>query len=112
MTHKGLLLAIALVISAPAAHAEGPYERIEEACFETLKSDYPKPAKAKAVCGCVRKNYEAKDLNEAELDLMVRSHEQDPKAEEELQADKYEDLVLFDYDVSEGCLKKSSYRHP
>ncbi|RZA01365.1 MAG: hypothetical protein EOP11_17480 [Proteobacteria bacterium] len=86
-------------------------ERIQKGCHNTIEGEY-KPAKVKATCACVRENYEARNLKEDELELMVRSYEEDGAAEEELQDDKWNTLILFDHDVTEGCLEKTSYRHP
>ncbi|RYZ95820.1 MAG: hypothetical protein EOP11_24320 [Proteobacteria bacterium] len=117
MTHKGFFLATYFALSlgslpALAAAEKGlPMERIEKGCHATIVGEY-KPAKVKATCACVRANYEAKDLKAEELELMVRSYEEDAGAEEELQDDKWNTLILFDHDVTEGCLEKSSYRFP
>lgn len=117
MTHKlkalGMLalLPFALPVAQAEPAAPGPYERIEAACKQTLAPDY-KAAALNKICGCVRRNYEAKKLDEETLALLVRSHEQDPAAEEELQKDRWEEAVLFDYDVTDGCVQKPSYRYP
>jgi hypothetical protein len=114
MTHKlpALVIFALAVLASPAARgADTAHERIEAACKATLKPDY-RGAKLDKICACVRRNYEAHRLSEEELDLLVRSHEQDPAAEQELQKEKWEDALLFDYDVTDGCVKKPTYRYP
>lgn len=111
MTQKALTLFLAIFALAPSAHAaesSGAFlDRIEAACVKELDGDAKNPG---AVCGCVKKNYARASFEDADLEIMARSHEQDPKAEEELQAEHYEYLILFDYDVTEGCMKKPSFR--
>jgi hypothetical protein len=114
MTHKLPALAwlTLSLLALPAYAAEGnAFERIEAACKETLRPDF-EAAKLGKICGCVRRNYEAKPPKEDALELLVRSHEQDNAAEQELQKTEWEDALLFDYDVTDGCVKKPSYRYP
>ena len=114
MTHKLsalALLTIALVAPPAAAAESGAFERIEASCKETLRPDY-EAKQLKKICACVRRNYEATPPKDDALDLLVRSHEQDSAAESELQKEQWEDALLFDYDVTDGCVKKPSYRYP
>jgi hypothetical protein len=113
MTQKNSFLLLAIFLASPLAQAEEPsralLDRIEVGCKKSPEADLPD---AKATCGCVKKNYAAsKKWSEEEIEMMARSYEQDPKAEQELQADKYSALIEFDYAVTDGCLKSAAFRY-
>ncbi len=109
-----LLLTLALALAfSPSAFAKPKnsrpalLERIEAACLERLGEDFPEPAK---ICGCVGRNLDSK-LGSQDLELITRSHEEDPKSETELQKEKHGDLLRFDYEVTESCLENPSWNH-
>lgn len=109
-----LSLTLFALLLAPMAEAKKPdsnsrpalLARIEAACQERISEEYPK---YKKICSCVSRNLDAK-LGAEDLELITRSHEEDPEAETEMQNEKHNDLILFDYDVTEGCLTNPNWK--
>lgn len=105
MTHLFGVLLLSLLPSTASATPAASLERIEAGCVSRLKEE--KNRHAAKICECVRTEYEKKSLSAAEFDLMARSYEDDARAETELQQDKFEDLILFDFRVVEACMEQA-----
>lgn len=106
-----LLALLLLPLLPPAAQAKEPLARIETGCVAKLREENNR--RAPEVCACVRAAYAGKhDFVATDLELMARSYEDDSAAEQELQKDKYEDLILFDFQIAEGCLENPARRRP
>jgi hypothetical protein len=103
-----LLLAIpAIQASAKKVSRDDLLDRIEYACNVRVKEDQKNH---RDVCACVTRNFDAK-LNFEDLELLARSHEEQKAAEEELQKETHNDLILFDYEVTESCLENPKWDH-
>ena len=107
-----LLLSLSLAMPAHAKPKKTPprpamLEKIQEACEERVEENYKNGPE---ICACVSRNLDSK-LGTADLELISRSHQEDPKAEEELQDEKHSALILFDYEVTEACLEKPQWSH-
>ena len=79
--------------------------RIEKACRHALDQQEPDLGSEKEpgkVCACVSSRL-GRMFQGKELELLTRSHEDDPKAEAELQDEKYAALLRADAEVVESC---------
>lgn len=104
------LIFLALLASLPAGAKENRTDltdRIEYACNVRLRVDYKNH---REICACVSGNLEA-ELKTKDLELLARSHEEEKEAEEELQQEKHNDLILFDYEVTESCLENPKWKY-
>jgi hypothetical protein len=105
------LIFLSLLLAVPASAArinrDDLLDRIEYACNVRVKEDQKNH---RDVCACVTRNFDAK-LNTEDLELLARSHEEEKAAEEELQKEKHNDLILFDYEVTEACLENPKWDH-
>lgn len=105
------LIFLSLLLTLPASAAkisrDDLLDRIEYACNVRVKEDQKNH---RAVCSCVSRNFDSK-LSTADLDLLARSHEEEKAAEEEMQKKENDDLILFDYEVTESCLENPKWNH-
>jgi hypothetical protein len=107
---KFLLVLTALALSLPAQAKDGReklVKRIEKACNPIVKEDHTNHAE---ICRCVSRNLNDQ-LSLDDLELITRSHEEEPKAEEELQNEKHNDLILMDYQITETCLEHPGWKY-
>jgi hypothetical protein len=108
MTRPIYFLASLLLLSPLTTEAkklptrEKLVERIIAACEPRVAEDHDNFG---AICACISRDLNAK-LSHEDLALITRSHENDPKAEKELQEPQHDELVLDDYDIVEDCLEK------
>jgi len=107
-----LLLSLLLAPAASAKPKKAPsrpamLEKIQRACEERVEEDHKNGPE---ICACVSRNLDSK-LGTADLELISRSHQEDPKAEEELQDEKHNALLLFDYEATENCLENPRWKH-
>jgi hypothetical protein len=110
MTRTLTLLALLLPLSlsaAPGKDRSQLLERIERACQKNIRKEYKNH---REICSCVSRNL-GSGLDTPELELITRSHEEDPKAEELLQEEKYNDLILYDFEVTETCLENPAWTY-
>jgi hypothetical protein len=107
---KFLLVFTALCLSLPAQakdSREKLVKRIEKACNPIVAEDH---ANHEEICHCVSRNLNDQ-LKLDDLELITRSHEEEPKAEEELQKEKHNDLILMDYAITETCLEHPDWKY-
>jgi hypothetical protein len=103
-----LLTALAFALPAHAKDARGKLvKRIEKACNPIVAEDH---ANHEEICRCVSRNLNAQ-LSLDDLELITRSHEEEPKAEEELQNEIHNDLILMDYEITETCLDHPDWNY-
>ncbi|MCO5141503.1 MAG: hypothetical protein M9962_00265 [Oligoflexia bacterium] len=103
-----ILFSFAQPIAEGAASRDKLIKRIHAACEKTTSEFLDN---YKAVCECVVRNYKKVDVSIEDLELMTRSHEGDQTAQDKLQDEKYSDLILLDYDITEGCPEDPSYTY-
>jgi hypothetical protein len=105
------LIFLSLLLTLPASAAkisrDDLLDRIEYACNVRVKEDQKNH---RDVCACVSRNLDSK-LNTQDLELLARSHEEEKAAEEEMQKEEHNDLILFDYEVTESCLENPKWNH-
>jgi hypothetical protein len=105
-----ILLSFLSLSSAEARSVRTAYDRIEEGCGARLKEEQITLRKLTATCKCLVSNVRSLNLGDEALNLLASSYENDPKAEEALNQEKWAELVEKDFVISEGCLEDPTYQ--
>ena len=106
MTHKAYVLLGLLLGATLPAHAASPLARLEKACLAEFKEEFRKEADRSAICGCKTNEFSGQNFAADLLETLVASHEDDSKAEAEMQKDKYSQIAEFDYEATDKCRLK------
>lgn len=105
---SSFLIGAAKATIESASNQDQFVSRIYSACKKTasefLENYQP-------VCDCVYRNYKTVTISLEDLELMTLSHEGSQEAQDKLQDEKYTDLILMDYDITEGCTEDPSYTY-